>query len=90
MTRVFQSVLLALIKAYQYILSPIVGPKCKFYPSCSSYAAEAISRHGALQGLYMAICRIGRCHPFSRGGYDPVPEKKGCEKACPCGETKQS
>lgn len=81
-----KSVLLGLIKAYQYILSPMAGPKCKFYPSCSAYAAEAIARHGALAGLYMAIGRIARCHPFSRGGYDPVPEKK----ACPCGETEQS
>ena len=62
-----------LIRAYQLILSPIVGYHCRFTPSCSKYASEAISVHGAARGSWLAIKRIGRCHPFCDGGYDPVP-----------------
>ena len=62
-----------LIRAYQLLLSPILGGHCRFTPSCSNYAAEAIRRHGALRGSWLAIKRIGRCHPFCDGGYDPVP-----------------
>lgn len=70
--------LVGLIKAYQYFISPLWGPKCRFYPSCSSYAVEALGRFGFLKGLGLSICRILRCHPFNRGGYDPVPEKTSC------------
>ena len=62
-----------LIRAYQLLLSPFLGSHCRFTPSCSQYAAEAISRHGALRGSWLALKRIGRCHPFCDGGYDPVP-----------------
>ena len=66
-------VLIAMIRAYQLILSPIVGYHCRFTPSCSRYATEAIERHGAIRGSWLAVCRIARCHPFCEGGIDPVP-----------------
>jgi putative membrane protein insertion efficiency factor len=66
-------VLLALIAAYQGILSPFLGGFCRFVPSCSAYAAEAVREHGAGKGTRLAILRLLRCHPFHRGGYDPVP-----------------
>ncbi|MEE9332381.1 MAG: membrane protein insertion efficiency factor YidD [Methylophilaceae bacterium] len=62
-----------LIKLYQWCLSPFVGPSCRFEPSCSSYAIQAISKHGVLRGLYLAVFRLGRCHPWCKGGHDPVP-----------------
>jgi len=65
---------LFLIRAYQQILGPIFGGNCRFYPSCSQYAAEAIERHGARRGSWLAIRRLLRCHPFSSGGVDLVPE----------------
>ena len=62
-----------LIRGYQLLLSPFLGNHCRFTPSCSQYASEAIARHGALRGGWLAVRRIGRCHPFCDGGYDPVP-----------------
>ena len=62
-----------LIRAYQVLLSPFLGQHCRFTPSCSQYASEAIARYGALRGGWLALKRIGRCHPFCDGGYDPVP-----------------
>jgi len=62
-----------LIRAYQLLLSPFLGNHCRFTPSCSKYAAEAISKYGAWRGTWLAVKRIGRCHPFCDGGYDPVP-----------------
>jgi len=67
-------VYLFLIRAYQQVLGPIFGGNCRFYPSCSHYAAEAIERHGARRGSRLAISRLLRCHPFSPGGVDIVPE----------------
>ena len=68
-----KSVFLALIRAYQYLLRPMLGANCRFAPSCSDYAQEAITRHGAFQGAWLALKRVGRCHPYHPGGYDPVP-----------------
>jgi uncharacterized protein len=68
-----QKFLRILIRAYQVILSPLKGPCCRFYPSCSSYAHEAIGRYGALRGGYLAVARLCRCHPFHPGGIDLVP-----------------
>jgi putative membrane protein insertion efficiency factor len=65
--------LLGLIKAYRYLLSPLLGPSCRFYPTCSAYAAEAIDTHGALRGSWLALRRLLKCHPWHPGGIDPVP-----------------
>lgn len=66
-------ILIALIAGYKRFISPLLPRACRFYPSCSSYAAEAIERHGPVRGLILAVRRILRCHPFHPGGYDPVP-----------------
>ena len=63
----------SLIRGYQLVLSPIFGGACRFVPSCSAYASEAIDRHGAWRGSLLAVKRIARCHPLCDGGYDPVP-----------------
>jgi len=69
----FQIIFIGLIRAYQVTLSPFLGPACRFYPSCSEYAYQAVMRHGPLKGLHLAVKRILRCHPFHPGGVDPVP-----------------
>jgi uncharacterized protein len=61
------------ILAYRLAISPLLGPRCRFHPSCSSYALEALERHGAVRGLWLALRRVLRCHPWHPGGYDPVP-----------------
>jgi putative membrane protein insertion efficiency factor len=73
MTRVPSAILLALIAGYQRWVSPLFAPHCRFHPSCSAYAAGAISEHGAVRGGWLALRRVARCQPFGRGGYDPVP-----------------
>lgn len=65
--------LLGLITGYRYLLSPFLGPSCRFYPTCSAYASEAIETHGALRGSWLAVKRILKCHPWHPGGLDPVP-----------------
>ncbi len=65
--------LIALVRGYQIVLSPLLPAACRYYPSCSTYAVEALEKYGALRGSWLAIKRIGRCHPFRAGGYDPVP-----------------
>ena len=70
-----KKVLLALIKFYRSAISPHTAPSCKYTPTCSQYGLEAIERFGALKGSALTIWRILRCNPFSKGGYDPVPEK---------------
>ncbi|MBC8341159.1 MAG: membrane protein insertion efficiency factor YidD [Proteobacteria bacterium] len=67
------SVLIFLIRAYQILISPILRPACRFGPSCSHYAIEAVGRHGALRGSLLAARRLGKCHPLNEGGFDPVP-----------------
>jgi len=66
-------VLIFLVRAYQTALSPLLPPACRYYPSCSNYAIEAIEKYGAWRGGWMAARRIARCHPFRPGGFDPVP-----------------
>lgn len=73
MLRVPSLALRLAIRGYQVAISPMLPPACRYYPTCSNYAIEAIEKHGALRGGWMAARRIGRCHPFSPGGYDPVP-----------------
>lgn len=64
---------IALIKLYQWIISPILGPKCRFTPTCSNYALEALKKYGVIKGTWLTVKRISRCHPFGGHGYDPVP-----------------
>ncbi|MGO9427045.1 MAG: membrane protein insertion efficiency factor YidD [Steroidobacteraceae bacterium] len=71
-----RQVLMLLIRIYQLTLSPLLGPRCRFYPSCSCYAHAAIERHGAMRGGWLGLKRLLRCHPFADGGYDPVPDKR--------------
>jgi putative membrane protein insertion efficiency factor len=71
-----RQVLTGIIRIYQLTLSPLLGPHCRFYPSCSCYARSAIERHGVLQGCWLSLKRLLRCHPFAEGGYDPVPDKR--------------
>jgi uncharacterized protein len=65
--------LLLLIKFYQFFISPLTGSNCRYYPSCSAYAVEAVQKYGSLKGSWLAAKRILRCHPFHAGGFDPVP-----------------
>lgn len=71
--RLMVACLIFLVRAWQVLLSPLLGPSCRFQPSCSAYAVEALQRHGARRGSWLAARRIGRCHPFHEGGLDPVP-----------------
>ena len=75
------TLLLLLLRFYRYFISPWLGNRCRFYPSCSEYAGEAVKNHGALRGSWLAIRRLSRCHPFHPGGYDPVP---GTNKHAEC------
>ena len=69
-------ILIGSIRFYQKNISAKTAPKCKYYPTCSNYAVEAIRTHGAFKGFFLSIWRILRCNPFSKGGFDPVPEKR--------------
>ncbi len=64
-----------MIRFYQTCISPMLGPHCRFSPTCSQYALEAIQTYGTMKGMYLVVKRISKCHPFHAGGYDPVPEK---------------
>jgi len=68
-----RNLLVGLLRGYQYVISPLLGNHCRFYPSCSHYAVEAIETHGAVRGVRFAVQRLLRCHPWHPGGYDPVP-----------------
>jgi putative membrane protein insertion efficiency factor len=63
----------ALVKFYRYFVSPLLGRQCRFHPSCSAYAIDALERYGAMRGTWLAVKRIARCNPWSSGGFDPVP-----------------
>src|SRR6266853_6291622 len=73
MARFFKTLLLTLLRGYKAMLSPFLLPACRYVPTCSDYAVEAIERYGAFRGSAIAMWRLLRCHPFVRGGYDPVP-----------------
>jgi putative membrane protein insertion efficiency factor len=68
-----KALLLLVLRGYQYAISPLFGANCRFHPSCSEYAREAIDRHGAGKGSWLSLRRLGRCHPYHPGGFDPVP-----------------
>ncbi|MDP1698589.1 MAG: membrane protein insertion efficiency factor YidD [Xanthomonadaceae bacterium] len=70
-----KNIALALLRFYRLLISPLLGQRCRFYPSCSQYTSEAIDRHGVAHGGWLGFKRICRCHPFSDGGFDPVPER---------------
>ncbi len=65
--------LIWLLKGYRFAISPLYGQVCRYHPTCSAYALEAVTAHGALRGSWLAVRRVGRCHPWAAGGYDPVP-----------------
>lgn len=68
-----KQLLLALIRIYQYAISPFLGRRCRFFPSCSEYTAEALQKYGAVKGIRLGAKRLSRCHPWNPGGFDPVP-----------------
>ncbi len=72
--------LMGLVRFYQYLISPVLGPRCRVHPSCSHYAVEALELHGALRGSWLALRRLLRCHPWHPGGYDPVPPTNPCHE----------
>jgi uncharacterized protein len=71
-----RQILMGIIRGYQLAISPLLGPRCRFYPSCSCYAHTAIERFGVWRGFWLGSKRLLRCHPFAPGGYDPVPDKR--------------
>ncbi|MBS1187853.1 MAG: rane protein insertion efficiency factor YidD [Burkholderiaceae bacterium] len=82
-----KSLLLLLLRLYQVCISPLLGPRCRFYPSCSNYAIEAIREHGVGKGSLLTAKRLCKCHPWHPGGFDPVPSKHGATTtttACGC------
>ncbi|GAA4360429.1 membrane protein insertion efficiency factor YidD [Kangiella marina] len=76
-----QWLLIKLVRLYQLTLSPLIGNQCRFAPTCSNYAIEALEHHGALRGSWLTVKRVGRCHPGCEGGHDPVPVKKSVQQS---------
>ena len=68
-----RTVVLLMLRFYKFFISPLLGPRCRYYPTCSEYMMEAVKKHGAARGVFMGLRRLLRCHPFCKGGYDPVP-----------------
>jgi putative membrane protein insertion efficiency factor len=81
-----KALLLALLRGYRYLLSPWIGGSCRYWPTCSEYASEAIEAHGAARGSYLAMARLARCHPYGAGGVDPVPTKFRLRCWCAAGQ----
>lgn len=79
MEKVVGAILRGIIRAYQLLISPILGPRCRHLPSCSEYTSEAIALHGPVRGGWMGVCRIARCNPWGTSGYDPVPGSPGAD-----------
>ncbi len=75
-TRTINLILVGIIRFYQFVISPVLGPSCRHYPTCSEYCIESIKTHGATKGLYLALKRVMRCRPGGTYGYDPVPKRK--------------
>jgi putative membrane protein insertion efficiency factor len=73
MKKPLQFLAIKTLRVYQIAISPLLGPRCRFYPSCSNYAIESIAKYGVFVGAYLSLRRLLRCHPFNPGGYDPVP-----------------
>lgn len=69
-------ILVGIIRTYQYGISPLLGPRCRYYPTCSAYAIDALKQHGTIKGISLSVRRIARCHPGCEGGYDPVPQSE--------------
>lgn len=67
-----KALIIGIIKGYKYLISPLLPPACRFFPTCSNYTIEAVEKYGVVKGVLMGLWRLLRCHPFSRGGYDPV------------------
>jgi putative membrane protein insertion efficiency factor len=78
-----RAAIFGLIRAYQLGISPLLGARCRYYPSCSQYALEAVAVHGSVRGSWLAIRRLARCHPFHPGGYDPVPPVSEAHASAP-------
>jgi putative membrane protein insertion efficiency factor len=72
---IISRILILPIKGYKKFISPLLPPSCRFHPTCSVYAMEALEKHGPVKGFLLAVYRVARCHPFNKGGFDPVPEK---------------
>ncbi|WP_434357714.1 membrane protein insertion efficiency factor YidD [Parasalinivibrio latis] len=71
---------IALVRFYQLVISPLIGPRCRFNPTCSQYAIEAVRAHGVVKGSWLATKRLLKCHPLNEGGYDPVPPKQSSNR----------
>ena len=71
-----KKLLMGLVRGYQLLISPFMGNNCRYTPSCSEYTLEAMDKHGPFKGIWMGLKRVGRCHPFHEGGYEPVPDPK--------------
>lgn len=78
-----KKILVSLIFIYKKLLSPVLPPSCRFYPSCSDYASGAIEVHGVFKGFYLAVFRLLKCHPYHPGGYDPVPHRESFDASMP-------